>query len=184
MHGILEKLKKDHRNLERILDLLTTQLDRFFAGEESDFDLKCELLEYLESYADQGHHPLEELIYQVALPRVGEKRELLERLQEQHQRLIQATRQFRRSLQNVLQGGVMSRDELEVEGREYIALQRLHIDLEEDEAFPLLDARLTEAEWKQIAARMPQQVDPVFERPDQVRFRHLVEYLAQAGGAG
>ncbi len=57
MHYLMEKLQKDHRNLEKILDLLTSQLDQFLAGRESDFDLKIELLEYMEAYADQGHHP-------------------------------------------------------------------------------------------------------------------------------
>ena len=59
MHRLLERLSRDHVNLERILDLLSLQLDHFCAGRESNFDLKCELLEYIETYADQGHHPLE-----------------------------------------------------------------------------------------------------------------------------
>lgn len=54
MHKLLEKLSRDHRNLEKILALLTTQLDNFFAGKESNFDLIIELMEYLEAFADQG----------------------------------------------------------------------------------------------------------------------------------
>lgn len=178
MHRLLEKLMRDHRNLERVLDVLSTQLDRFFAGEESDFDLKIELMEYIETFADQGHHPLEDLIYRTALDRVGEKRELLERLSQQHQSLVQLTRQFRRSLENILQDGMMTRAELETQGREYIALQRQHIDLEESEAFPLLEEALSEEDWAHIAQQMPSHDDPVFETPDQVRFHTLMEYLA------
>jgi len=144
MHTLLERLGRDHKNLERILELLTLQLDHFFAGRESDFDLKVELLEYLETYADLGHHPLENLIYDTGKKRVGDKLELLERLQSQHDSLTMLTRKFRQSLESVLQGGVMSREELETEGREFIALQRQHLDLEEHEVFPLLDRVLTE----------------------------------------
>lgn len=179
MHPLLEKLKKDHRNLEQILSLLCTQLDNFSAGRESNFDLKIELLEYLETYADQGHHPLEDLIYDVAGKRVGDKQELLERLSSQHESLTRLTRKFRQSLESILQDGVMMREELEVEGREYVALQRQHLDLEENEVFPLLDKVLTKADWKKIEASVPRHDDPVFEKPDQVRFRYLVSYLSE-----
>lgn len=180
MHRLLEKLKKDHENLEKILALLTVQLDHFFAGRESNFDLKIELLEYLETYADQMHHPLENLIFDTAKNKVDEKRELLERLQSQHKSLIQLTRKFRQSLENILQGGVMPRNELEVQGREYVALQRQHISLEEQEAFPIIDAALNEYEWNQIIASMPSHDDPVFDAPDKIRFQTLVEYLSQS----
>ncbi len=185
MHRLLEKLIQDHRNLERVLEVLSTQLDRFFAGEESDFDLKIELMDYIETFADQGHHPLEELIFGVARERAGERGEVLDRLSQQHRDLVQLTRQFRRSLENILQDGMMTRDELETQGREYIALQRQHIDLEENEVFPLLEEVLTEEDWAEVARRMPSHVDPVFETPDQVRFHHLMAYLAGEGsGAG
>ena len=181
MHRLLEKLVQEHRNLERVLELLSAQLDRFFAGEESDFDLKIELMEYIETFADQGHHPLEERLFQAALDRAGEQRELLERLTRQHQDLVQLTRRFRLSLENILQDGMMTRAELETQGREYIALQRQHIDLEESEAFPLLEELLTEEDWARVAREMPGRTDPVFETPDQVRFHNLVSYLAAEG---
>lgn len=184
MHYLLEKLQKDHRNLERILDLLTSQLDHFLAGRESDFDLKIELLEYMEAYADQGHHPLENVMFEVAKPRVGEKVDLMERLIQQHQELAQLTRTFRHSLENIYQGGVMPRDELEVQGREFIALQRQHIALEEQDAFPVLDSVLQEQDWAAITEQSPNQDDPVFDKPDKIRFQILFEYLSKAEQEG
>ncbi|MES9868691.1 MAG: hemerythrin domain-containing protein [Sedimenticola sp.] len=183
MHRLLEKLHKDHVNLEQVLDLLSSQLDHFYAGRESDFDLKIELMEYLEAYADQGHHPLENRIFNVAKETMGDKTELLDRLQSQHEALGQLTRQFRRSLENILQGGVMSRDELEVEGREYIALQRQHLDLEESEVFPEVDRVMSDEQWQRVEEDMPSYDDPVFDAPDKIRFHNLFEYLSQAEAA-
>lgn len=180
MHKLLEKLRTDHENLEKILTLLTTQLDHFFAGRESNFDLKIELMEYLETYADQGHHPLENAIFRVAINRVGDQEELLERLQEQHQSLEQLTRQFRQSLENILQGGVMLRDELEVQGREFVALQRQHMSQEDKEVFPMLDRLMTEEDWQEVEKSIPRHDDPVFEKPDRIRFQNLVAYLSNA----
>jgi hemerythrin-like domain-containing protein len=180
MHRLLERLHRDHQNLEKVLTLLSTQLDHFFAGRESNFDLKIELLEYLETYADQGHHPLENLIFDTARKRLGEDSEIFDRLQHQHDGLVQLTRTFRNSLENILQGGVMPRDELEVQGREYVALQRQHLKLEEQEAFPLLDEAMTGDDWEHVLANMPRHDDPVFEAPDKVRFQTLFEYLSEA----
>ena len=177
MHKLLNRLTRDHRNLEKILALLTAQLDHFFAGRESNFDLKIELMDYLEAFADTGHHPLENLIYDVAKRRIQGHDELFERLVKQHQDLARLTRTFRHSLEGILHEAVMSRAELETQGREYIALQQLHLALEDREVFPLLDAELTEDDWQKIAENMPRHDDPVFEAPDQVRFYNLVSYL-------
>ena len=177
MHKQLEQLSRDHRNLEKILAMLTQQLDDFFAGRESDFDLKIELMEYLEAFADQGHHPLENLIYGIAQKRIKGHDELFARLARQHSNLAQLTRTFRHSLEGILREAVMSRAELETQGREYIALQHLHLALEEREVFPLLEAELTETDWAEISANLPKHDDPVFESPDQIRFQTLVNYL-------
>lgn len=180
MHYLLEELHRDHRNLEKILDLLASQLDHFLAGNESDFDLKIELLEYIEAYANQGHHPLENTIFVAAKPRVGERAELMDRLMMQHQVLGQLTRTFRNSLENIFQGGVMSRDELELQGREFIALQRQHLALEEQEAFSVLDEVLQESDWAKIIAQSSDYDDPVFDKPDKIRYQTLFEYLSKA----
>lgn len=183
MHKLLEKLMRDHANLRKILTLLSTQLDHFFAGRESDFDLKIELLEYLETYADQGHHPLENLIFNIAKERLGDREKTVERLISQHGNLIAQARKFRHSLEGVLQGDVMLRDELEAQGREYIALQRQHINLEESEVIPFLDEVMTKEDWKKVVEQMPKQDDPVFESPDKLRFQTLFEYLSKSEGA-
>ena len=78
-----------------------------------------------------------------------------------------------------MQGEVLRRDEVETRGREFIALQRQHIDIEEQELFPLLEKTITEAEWKKLEEEIPHMDDPVFHRQDYNRFRSLIDYLAQ-----
>jgi hemerythrin-like domain-containing protein len=174
---LLDKLKRDHVNLKRLLELLSKELDAFFAGKESNFDLKVELLEYIEHYAERVHHPTEDLIYLVILPRLEKGKSLLERLHREHESLIGAAHRFRETLEGIVQGEVMSREEVETRGREFIALQRKHIDFEEHEIFPLLEDNLTESDWKAIMARAPKTEDPVFSRQDYNRFSSLIDYL-------
>lgn len=174
---LLDKLKQDHINLQRLLNLLSKELDAFFAGEESNFDLKIELLDYIEHYAEQVHHPTEDLIYQQVLPTVDKGKALLQRLTREHGVLVGAARRFRETLEGIVQGEVMTREEVETRGREFVALQRQHVDLEEHEVFPLLEKLLTDQQWSEIAAQAPTDEDPIFSRQDYNRFRSLIDYL-------
>ena len=176
MHKLLEKLHKDHDNLEKVLDILKQQVDIFCEGHESNTDLLIELIEYLESYADHGHHPLEDEIFKVGLK---ERPEQLALLGEQHRGISHMTKQFRNSLEGVLQGEVMLREEIGIQGREYIALQTQHLDLEESDIFPYLDEHMTEGAWGHVAAHMPSYDDPVCDAPDKIRFHNLLVYLEQ-----
>lgn len=178
MHKLLERLYRDHGNLTRVLDLLTLQLDHFFAGEESNFDLKVEMLEYLEAYADQSHHPMEDRIFAHWIELAPEKTELVERLRAQHKHLHLLTHTFRQSLENIIGGGVMSRQELEEQGREFVALQRQHLDLEEHEAFTIINETFSDGDWSSVEEGMPSKEDPVFTLPDITRFQLLFTYLS------
>ncbi len=136
----------------------------------------------MEAYADLAHHPVENLSFDVAAPKLSQEQSvLLQRLKLQHEQLSQLIRKFRHSLDAILQGGVMPRDELEHQGRDFIALQREHIDLEEREAFPMLDQVLDEQDWERVAEKMPPHDDPVFGTPDTLRFQNLFQYLLEHG---
>ncbi|MCP4997034.1 MAG: hemerythrin domain-containing protein [Gammaproteobacteria bacterium] len=180
MHKILERLYREHTNLNQILDLLDAQLNAFNRGDSPDYDLLIELLDYTETFADQMHHPLEDLIYARVNP--GEEHAVFDRLQSEHQSLVQFTRKFRQSLEGILCDGVMSREELETQGHEFLALQRQHLHLEEEEAFPLVDKLLGEEDWHEISNQLPRHEDPVFSHPDQIRFQNLFKYLADESG--
>jgi hemerythrin-like domain-containing protein len=179
MSQLLEKLHRDHKNLDRLLDLLSAQLDALFAGKESDFDLKIELLDYIEHYAEQHHHPTEDEINKVAFakPAMQEHGALYERINREHEALLGMARLFRETLEGIMQGEVMRREEVETRGREFIALQRQHIDLEEHEIFPLVEKVLSEKEWEKLEQKIPHMDDPVFHRQDYNRFRSLIDYL-------
>jgi hemerythrin-like domain-containing protein len=58
----MDRLAEDHRRLTRLMALLEGLLDRFCAGDEPDYELMCELMEYMIDYADQVHHPSEDQV--------------------------------------------------------------------------------------------------------------------------
>jgi hemerythrin-like domain-containing protein len=64
MNRLLNRLAEDHARLARLMTLLEGLLDRFHEGLEPDYELMCELMEYMIDYADQVHHPSEDLIFE------------------------------------------------------------------------------------------------------------------------
>jgi hemerythrin-like domain-containing protein len=177
MSDLLERLTKDHRNLSHVLLVLDSLLDRFHDGNEPDYELMIEMLEYIESYADQVHHPSEEDLFDRLRARSNETYPVLELLQKQHTLLGQLNRRFRQSLEGIVHEEVLRRDEVEVQGRELVKTMREHLDLEENEAFPLVRERLSASDWEELQEEVPSLADPVFSDAAQARFRSLLKQL-------
>ncbi|MBT2971982.1 MAG: purine catabolism protein pucG [gamma proteobacterium symbiont of Ctena orbiculata] len=179
MRPLLEKLHKDHINLARLLDLMSHELDALSAGHEANFDLKIEMLDYIEHYAEQSHHPTEDQVNKVAFRKksMKEHKPLYERITKEHSDLIGLARNYRKTLEGAMQGEVLLREEVETRGREFVALQRQHIDLEEQEVFPLVESVLSDKDWQKLEAEIAHGEDPLFNRQDYNRFRSLIDYL-------
>jgi hemerythrin-like domain-containing protein len=179
MRPLLDKLHKDHVNLTRLLDLMSRELDALIAGHEANFDLKIEMLDYIEHYAEQLHHPTEEQINEVAFRKksMQKHKALYDRICKEHVDLIGLASNYRKTLEGAMQGEVLLREEVEIRGREFVALQRQHIDLEEQEIFPLVERALNDKDWQKLEQEISHTEDPVFSRQDYNRFRSLIDYL-------
>ncbi|MEW8044929.1 MAG: hemerythrin domain-containing protein, partial [Candidatus Thiodiazotropha sp.] len=179
MRPLLEKLHKDHINLARLLDLLSRELDALSAGREANFDLKIEMLDYIEHYAEQSHHPTEDQINKIAFGKKSMQahKALYDRICKEHGDLIGLARTYRKTLEGAMQGEVLLREEVETRGREFVALQRQHIDLEEQEVFPLVENTLSDKDWQKLEGQISHGEDPLFHRQDFNRFRSLIDYL-------
>jgi len=178
MHPLLERLNRDHRNLAQVLTLLDRLLDRFHEGAEPDYELMCELLDYMESYADQFHHPTEDLIFRRVIQSSGESPRVFGILMNQHHQIPQMNRRFRSSLDGIVHGDVLLREEVETQGRELVRALWNHMTIEDTDAFPLIQERLSAAEWAEVDRVSPRANDPVFGTPDPARYRSLLAELA------
>lgn len=177
MNQLLDRLQQDHKHLLLLLDLLEKLLDMFHSGTEPDYELICEMLEYMENYADQVHHPSEDLIFERLRTHADQHHSVLGVLMRQHEVLGELTRVFRQSLEGIVHEEVLRRDEVEAQGRDLVETMRNHLQLEEEEAFPLARDVLTEEDWKAIDAAASKVADPMFGDRDPVRFRTLYRHL-------
>jgi hemerythrin-like domain-containing protein len=179
MHPVMTRLMQDHARQKQLLDLFDSLLDRFHEGAEPAYDLMNEMLEYLDSYADIVHHPMEDLVFQRVLARSAGHSELFELLLRQHPGLSQISKRFRQSLDGILHEEVLLREDVEADGRELVASLRAHMLLEDSDAYPLALRVLGDSDWDAIAAQAPTLEDPLFGTPDPVRFRALYRHLSE-----
>ena len=177
MTQLLERLHEDHMHLTRLLDLLERLLDMFHEGTEPDYELICEMLEYMEQYADQLHHPTEELIFERMQTYEAGQQQILDVLINQHGVLGEINKQFRTSMEGIIHGEVLRRDLVEAHGRDLVETLRKHLDLEEKEAFPLAQELLTDDDWAELQEQSPKASDPVFGDRDRDRFQALYRHL-------
>lgn len=179
MNPVMTRLGQDHARLARVLNLLDDLLDRFHEGSEPDYDLVCEMLEYMASYADRIHHPTEDLIFQRALDKGVASRDVFDVLMHQHHLVAQLNKRFHESLDAIIHEEVLLRDEVEAQGRDLVDTLRRHMTMEDEDAFPIAMEHLDEADWAAVQAAAPKADDPLFGSPDPRRFRALYAELAR-----
>ena len=176
--------RADHANFARLLDLLERQLAAFHVGEQPDYALLLDIVNYLRHYPDRFHHPRED----VAFARLVEREPALQlpiaRLLQEHRVIAAAGEDLLELLQGVLEGTVMSRSTLETAAAMYLVYYRHHIATEEQHVIPRAAELFTPADWAAIAGA-PSAPDPLFGEDSEARYRELRRQIAaEAKDAG
>ena len=177
MPDILQRLRQDHANLHRLLLMLETQIAVLGRGGSPDWDVVEGVIEYLLTYPDLRHHPLEDQILEhlqvkdvsAAEPFFGLYAEHREQAQELR-RIAAATRQVRQDVR------MAQRDYFDLLSS-FVAAQRDHIRKEEATFFPSADRILDAADWAEVEKGLVDLVDPLFGDRVEHRFAALRKRL-------
>src|SRR5262245_33516249 len=60
---IIERLSREHRNIETLLAVLEHELEIFDRGDRPDYEVIRAIISYFEVYPEIYHHPQEELVF-------------------------------------------------------------------------------------------------------------------------
>ena len=60
---IIERLSREHRNIERLLAVLERELEVFDRGDHPDYEVIRAIISYFELYPEVYHHPQEDLVF-------------------------------------------------------------------------------------------------------------------------
>lgn len=178
------KLRKEHINFKKLLNLLDDQLDLLHKGEEPDYQLMTDIMYYMTEYSDTAHHPKEEAIFSVLLERDSSPivREQVAEITSQHHTIGESGACFHETLESIINGEteIMRLQDLEEPGRVYVATLRAHMDKEDRNLFVRAEQLLSEDDWREVDTKTQHhKSDPLFGTHIEERFSSLCNQLGQ-----
>lgn len=177
MSELIRQLHQDHINVARLLTILERQIEILNEAGAPDYSLMVEIMQYMTHYPDQYHHPKEDLMFDRLAARAGATAPVLKELSEEHEILAEKSGRFLESLQGVLEGGILPRELVVGQGREYVQILMQHMSKEEAQIFIRAEQVLTDADWAAIDRAMKPREDPWFGKNVETRYRERREQI-------
>ena len=150
------RMLEEHRLIERALRVLEDRARVVERGGTVPAGMLAGILDFLQIYADACHHAKEEKLFFPALARRGLPPDAcaIQALQAQHEGGRGLVRELRDALAGVERGETAAQQAFSATARDYTALLRQHIQLE-DHYFPEYAAEyLTAADDETLLSRM------------------------------
>jgi len=162
MTRIIELLRDEHRDIEKLLVVLEDELKVFDRQERPDYEIIQAVISYFQDYPDCCHHPKEDMIFEKLQARDPVRAKSIGHVEAEHQ---QESRRLDR-LSNVVRNVLLDRDVLRQTFddvvRDFIEHQRVHMAMEERVLFPAALNALRPEDWTEIDRKWSDKEDSLF----------------------
>ncbi len=179
MTRLIDVLREEHRNIEKLLGVLEQELGVFDRRERPDYETLQAVVDYFAEYPARCHHPKEDMIVDVLRMRDPAVARAAGDIETDHRQEGERLRRLAETIENVRTGGELPRQAVDQVVRDFIAHERRHIEAEERALFPAAVRVLRPADWARIDARMSDARDPLFNTTVEQKFRALAEKILQ-----
>ncbi|MDD1794156.1 hemerythrin domain-containing protein [Enterovibrio makurazakiensis] len=169
---LVDSIHRDHRNISRLLRLLTDKLAAIRSEQPVDYGYIRDTLLYLKDHAERCHHPKEDLIYHYYLTNYADT-EGVAALDEEHETLAALTAEFAISVDMILMDSVIPLDVFAGKLTEFVEQQQRHLELEERSVLPAIEKALTAEDWNYLQSQWEEEDDPLFGEQVAARFKAL-----------
>ncbi|NJM91274.1 MAG: hemerythrin domain-containing protein [Rhodospirillaceae bacterium] len=171
---IIRQLIRDHRNMSRLLDVLSEELERSRHTKHVDFEVLSRLVDYILNFPELRHHPREDLIFRRLKRKSPSLLQRTESILAEHKELAELTRRLSAAIRNLWQDIEMPRGQFESLVEKYVAMYRQHMQQEEEIYFPLALMNLLPADWAEIEAEAAVDgTDPLFGGKSDAEYQAL-----------
>ena len=182
---IIDILRQEHRNIEKLLAVLERELSVFDRGERPDYEVIQAIISYFEVYPDAYHHPQEDMVFEKLKARDPAAAAKIGDLTAEHRKGAKRLSQVAQAVENGLMDQGVSRHTVDGVIRDFIVHERHHMAMEEREFFPAAVEALQPQDWAEIASsRLTGQKDPLFSEIVEKRFdavrRHILQLEQEA----
>jgi hemerythrin-like domain-containing protein len=170
MVEIIEILRQEHRNIEKLLRVMEQELRVFDRGERPDYEVFGAVIEFFKRYPDTCHHPKEDIIYEKFKARAPDRAAIVPDLEAEHRDGAARLRRVAQAIDAVLNDQELLRDDVDRIVRDFIENERKHIALEDEVVFPAILDALQPADWADIAMTLADRYGPPSEADFEEQF--------------
>ena len=176
---VIENLRREHRNIEKLLLVLEQELKVFARGEHPDYEVIRAVIAYFQVYPDVYHHPLEDMVFEKLKMRDSTAAANIGDLAAEHLRGAERLRRVAKAVESVLADRELLRQTITEIIRDFIEREQYHMAMEERVFFPAAVKALQPQDWAEIASRLTDQRDPLFSEAVEQRFEVVRSHILQ-----
>jgi len=156
-------IKREHRNLYRVVHLLHALVRDMQDGKPPDYDLFAQIFEYVETFVDRVHQPKEDrTLFARLRQRNPMSIAILDELEDEHRARPQYLVRLRGLLKDVEAGQDDAVDRFAAQVDAYLKMQIKNLRKEEGVVLPMAQNSLTDEDWMEIDAAFADNSDPLF----------------------
>ena len=176
---LIERLSREHRNIEMLLAVLERELEIFDRGRRPDYDVIRAIISYFELYPEVYHHPQEDLVFAKLKLRDPSAAAKVGNLALEHQEGVERLRRVAQAVDGVLADREIPRQNVDNVVRDFIEHQRRHIMMEDRDFFPAALNALEPQDRIEIASALTDHEDPLFSEAAEETFDALRARILQ-----
>jgi hemerythrin-like domain-containing protein len=173
MVEIIEVLRQEHRNIEKLLRVLERELSVFDRGERPDYEVVLAVIDYFKDYPDTCHHPKEDIIFAKLKARDPVAAAAIGDLEAEHREGTRRLRQVAQAVERVLSDQDLLRQTIDDIIRDFINHERHHMVMEERVVFPAMLDALRPEDWADIALQLADRYGPPSQPDFEEKFSTL-----------
>ena len=174
---IIERLSREHRNIEALLNVLERELAIFDRGDRPDYEVIRAIISYFEVYPKVYHHPQEDLVFAKLKVRDPVAAAKISDLATEHQKGAEHLRSVAHAVDSVLADREVLRENVDFIIRNFIEGERRHIAMEDRDFFPAAAKALKPQDWREIASSVTDHKDPLFSKAVEKGFDALRAHI-------
>ncbi|MBL1143179.1 MAG: hypothetical protein HND53_14270 [Proteobacteria bacterium] len=175
MSMMLDKLHQEHINITKLIDVLEKQINSYQENGSINLQLIRDISDYIIHYPDLYHHPKEDLVFELLRHKDKQIEPVINRLLNDHKILYESATSLSRELNRLKDSS--NAEILVKQLKNYIALSRSHMDVEEAILFPRAKELLTENDWQQVETGFNYVEDPVFGKVIYKQYENILNSI-------
>jgi hemerythrin-like domain-containing protein len=162
MTRIIELLRGEHSDVEKLLNVLEDELKVFDRHERPDYEVIQAIISYFQDYPDCCHHPKEDMIFGKLKARDPSAAKRVGDVEAEHRQETERLDRVARVVRNVLLDREIARQTFSDVMRDFIDHQRVHMAMEERTLFPAASNALRPEDWQEIESKWNDKTETLF----------------------